>query len=261
MSDHRDELNGMLTDPDPVRRAQIQMQKPAVRRFYKDVTTGKAEGGGHAVLLDGRSLKTPAKNTLSVPTAALAGLLRDEWDAQGETIEPDAMPITRLVNTAIDGVSVEHRAVFAEILRFAGTDMLCYRADQPEGLVARQNAVWDPILDWMAGAGGAPFLTVSGIMHREQPAAAINGYAELLRNYATPLGLTCLHTITSLTGSAILAIAFAEGFRTPDDIWAAAHVDEDWQISQWGEDEEAALRRARRYIDFDAAVRTLDSLR
>ncbi len=186
MSDHRDDLNDMLTDPDPVRRAQIQMQKPAVKRFYKEVTIGKAESGGHAVLLDGRSLKTPAKNTLSVPTAALAALLRAEWDAQGETVEADTMPVTRLVNTAIDGVSREHRAVFDEILRFAGTDMLCYRADQPEGLVARQAETWDPILDWIAGAGGAPFVTVPGIMHQEQPRAAIAAYAELLRNYATP---------------------------------------------------------------------------
>ncbi|WP_377288762.1 ATP12 family chaperone protein [Rhizobium sp. SG2393] len=261
MSDFRDDLNGMLTDADPVRRAQIQMQKPATKRFYKQVTIGKAESGGYAVLLDGRSLKTPAKNTLTVPTEALGALLRDEWDAQGETIEPDTMPVTRLVNTAIDGVSREHRAVFDEILRFAGTDMLCYRADRPEGLVIRQKDSWDPILEWMAVAGGAPFVTVSGIMHAEQPRAAINGYAELLRSYATPLGLTCLHTVTSLTGSAILAIAFAERFRTPDEVWAAAHVDEDWQISQWGEDFEAKVRRERRRIEFDAAVRTLDSLR
>lgn len=261
MPDIRDELTGALSDPDPVRRAQIQMLKPLPKRFYTTVTTAPAEDGGYAVQLDGRSVRTPAKLPLTVPTARVADLLAEEWEAQKEEINPATMPITRLANTALDGVAKDIRGVFDDILKFAGTDMLCYRAAEPEGLVARQTERWDPILAWAAEKLGARFILAQGIVHQEQPAAAINAYAGALRAYATPLGLACLHTITSLTGSALLAIAFAEKRITAEEAWELAHLDEDWQIEHWGTDEEAFQRREHRWQDMLAATRTLDALR
>ncbi|WP_426238107.1 ATP12 family chaperone protein [Pararhizobium sp. DWP1-1-3] len=261
MPDIRDDLHQALSDPDPVRRAQIQMHKPLAKRFYKSVGIGPAEDGGHAILLDGRTVRTPAKHYLTVPTQAAATLLAAEWDAQKDEIDPATMPVTRLANTAIDGVSKDIRAVFDDILNFAGTDLLCYRASDPEGLVARQSERWDPLITWAAEKLGARFVLVEGVVHQLQPRAAINGVAEALRAYATPLGLACLHTITTLTGSALIAIAFAEKQLSAQEAWALAHLDEDWQIEHWGTDDEAFQRRENRWREMQAATATLDALR
>jgi chaperone required for assembly of F1-ATPase len=261
MADIRDDLHHALSDPDPVRRAQIQMHKPLPKRFYTAVSIGPAEDGGHAILLDGRTVRTPAKHSLTVPTQAAATLLAAEWDAQKEEIDPATMPVTRLANTAIDGVSKDIRAVFDDILNFAGTDLLCYRASEPEGLAARQSERWDPVINWAAEKLNARFILVEGVVHQVQPRATINGVAEALRAYATPLGLACLHTITTLTGSALLAIAFAEQQLSTEEAWALAHLDEDWQIEHWGTDDEAFQRRENRWREMLAATATLDALR
>lgn len=261
MADIRDDLHEALSDPDPVRRAQIQMHKPLPKRFYTAVSIGPAEDGGHAVLLDGRTVRTPAKQYLTVPTEAAAILLAAEWDAQTEEINPATMPVTRLANTAIDGVSTDIRAVFDDILNFAGTDLLCYRASEPEGLVTRQSERWDPVVNWAAEKLGARFILAQGVVHQAQPREAISGIAEALRAYATPLGLACLHTITTLTGSALLAIAFAEKQLSAEEAWALAHLDEDWQIEHWGTDDEAFQRRENRWREMQAATATLDALR
>ena len=261
MPDIRDELTSALSHDDPVRRAQIQMQKPLAKRFYKAVSVSPAEDGGYAVLLDGRSVRTPARNPLAVPMEKLAELLAAEWDAQAEVIDPSAMPLTRIVNTAIDGVAPDHRAVFDDIVRFAGSDLLCYRADSPAGVVARQNDMWNPVLEWAARSLGARFILAEGVIHQEQPREAISAYAEGLRAFATPLGLACLHTVTSLTGSALLALAVAMRRLSAEDAWAAAHVDEDWQIEHWGTDEEAFRRRANRWREMQAAAAVLDALK
>lgn len=260
MPDIRDELSGALSHEDPVRRAQIQMQKPLAKRFYVKVGVVAADGG-HAVLLDGRTVRTPGKRPLTVPTSRLAELLAAEWDAQVDVINPSVMPLTRIVNTAIDGVALDQRAVFDEIVRFAGSDLLCYRADSPEGLVQRQNDIWNPILDWAAHSLGARFILAEGVIHQEQPREAISAYAEGLRAFATPLGLTCVHTITALTGSALLALACATGRLSAEDAWTAAHVDEDWQIERWGTDEEAFQRRENRWQEMKAAATVLDALK
>ncbi|RVG19748.1 ATPase [Sinorhizobium meliloti] len=261
MPDIRDGLSGALSHDDPVRRAQIQMQKPLPKRFYKQASAAPADDGGYAVLLDGRSVRTPAKRAFTVPTEKLAGLLAAEWDAQTEVIDPSAMPLTRIVNTAIDGVALDDRAVFDDILRFVGSDLLCYRADSPKELVARQNEHWNPIIDWAARTLGARFILVEGVIHQEQPAEAVSAFAEGLRGFATPLGLACLHTVTSLTGSALLALALAMGRLSAEQAWAAAHVDEDWQIEQWGTDEEAFRRRENRWREMLAAAVVLDALK
>lgn len=261
MSDMRDDFLNALSDPDPVRRAQVQMLKPMPKRFYKTVEVGLSNDNKFTVLLDGRTVRTPAKAVLTVPTRRVAELLAAEWDAQVEHLDPTTMPVTRLANTALDGVAPDVRAVFNDIMNFAGTDLLCYRAADPRGLVERQAEQWDPVLAWTAEALKARFILAEGIIHQQQPAAALAGYAEALRRYATPLGLSCLHTITSLTGSAILAIAFADQHLFAEQAWRLAHLDEDWQIEHWGTDAEAFQRREKRWVEMQAATRTLDALR
>lgn len=256
MRDIRSDLSDAMSDPDPVRRAQIQMKRPLPKRFYKDVTTERSEEG-FRILLDGRPVRTPGKNILAVPSQAIADRLREEWDGQGEEIDPAMMPVTRLVNTAIDGVAANFDAVADEILRFAGTDMLCYRADSPEGLVNRQRDGWDPILRWAADTKGARFILVEGVMHQEQPAPAIDAFAAALSVHTDPLALACLHTVTTLTGSALLALALAEGVVDAETAWSLAHVDEDWQIEHWGTDEEAFRRRELRREEMDVAASVL----
>jgi chaperone required for assembly of F1-ATPase len=256
MRDILSDLSDAMSDPDPVRRAQIQMKRPLPKRFYKAVSTDAVEEG-HRILLDGRPVRTPGKKLLAVPARPIADRLVAEWDGQGEEIDPAKMPVTRLVNTAVDGVAENFDAVFDEIVRFAGTDMLCYRADSPEGLVERQREGWDPILRWAGEARGARFILVEGVMHQEQPIPAIEAFSRALSAFRDPLALACLHTVTTLTGSALLALALAEGVIDADRAWTLAHVDEDWQIEHWGTDEEAFRRRELRRAEMDVAAAVL----
>jgi chaperone required for assembly of F1-ATPase len=253
MRDILSDLSDALSDPDPVRRAQIQMKRPLPKRFYQEVSTDTVDEG-HRILLDGRPVRTPGKRLLAVPARPIADRLVAEWDGQGGEIDPAKMPVTRLVNTAVDGVAENFDAVFDEIVRFAGTDMLCYRADSPAGLVERQRDGWDPILRWAADAKGARFILVEGVMHQEQPAPAIEAFSAALSAYRDPLALACLHTVTTLTGSALLALALAEGLVDADRAWSLAHVDEDWQIEHWGTDEDAFRRRELRRAEMDVAA-------
>lgn len=225
------------------------------RRFYKTVAV-EANSSGCRVLLDGRGARTPRKRDLALPSRALAEAVAAEWLAQGDRIDPGSMPLTKLVNTAIDGI-VDHEAVVRnEIVKFAGTDLLCYRADSPEGLVARQAELWDPILEWARTALAARFVVAEGLMPVPQPKAAVDAVAVRLADIDA-FRLTSLHVITTLTGSCLLALAHLDGVLDEDEAWAAAHVDEDWQIAQWGEDAEAASRRAKRRAEMAAACRLL----
>lgn len=248
-----------LTDDDPVRRAQIQMKQPLPKRFYKEVTVGEAEDG-FTILLDSRPVKTPGKRALAVPTHAAARLLAREWDEQTTEIDPVKMPVTRLVNTALDGVAPEIDAVFDDIVKFAGTDLLCYRADNPRSLVDMQANHWDRVVYWAADALRARFILAEGIIHRQQPESAIRAFAEALEKHRSALKLAALHTVTTLTGSALLALAFAEGRLNAEQAWQAAHVDEDWNIQQWGTDAEAEARRRSRWLEMHAAAQLFDSL-
>lgn len=260
MRDLLNDLTEGLSHPDPIRRAQIQMQKPLPKRFYTEVTI--AEGDGlFAIHLDGRPVKTPARRPLSVPTRALAALMEAEWAGQVDVINPASMPVTRLVNTAIDGISDDTKAVFDDIVKFAGNDLLCYRADKPVELIARQAERWDPVMSWAASTLGARFILAEGVMYQEQPAEAVNAFAAALGKYNTALDLACLHTMTTLTGSAILTLAYAEGRLSLEDAWALAHLDEDWVIEHWGADEEADERRALRFADIACATTVFSALR
>lgn len=259
MRDFLNDIHEHLSDPDPVRRAQIQMKNPLPKRFYKEVGIGE-DAGRLTIELDGRRVKTPAKRQLSLPTRAAAELVASEWRHQVDVIDPATMPITRLVNSALDGVENELDAVTDDIVKYAGTDLLCYRADSPQSLVEAQAGKWDPVLYWAAETFGARFILAQGIIHQQQPASAIAAYAGALRRYRDPLALGALHTITTLTGSALLALALAEGRLTAEEAWTAAHADEDWNIAQWGSDAEAEARRAHRWQDMKASSDLFNAL-
>ena len=252
------EAGKMLSDENPIVRAQKQMQAQLPKRFYKTVEVAEVEGG-FAVHLDGRPVKTPARNLLLLPSSEAAEIVAEEFREQESVIDPGKMPATRLVNTALDGIALDPQAVFEDILRFAGTDMLCYRADSPQELVARQTERWDPLIDW-AESFGARFALAEGVMHVEQSREAITAFGVHLSNFKDPIALASLHTMTTLTGSAIIAFAVAKGEISAEDGWSRAHLDEDWTIEQWGEDSEASQRRKNRETEMMVAARLLHVL-
>jgi chaperone required for assembly of F1-ATPase len=226
------------------------------KRFYKEVAVEDRGAEGIALLLDGKPVRTPGKAPLVLPARALAEAVAEEWRAQGERIDPETMPLTKLANSAIDGVHGRENAVIDDIMAHAGSDLLCYRADGPEGLIAAQSEQWDPVLAWAKSALKAPLRLAQGVVHVAHPKSALQGIKRELEGLDV-FRLAALHVMTSLTGSALLALAAALQRLTPEEAWKAAHVDEDWQISQWGEDAEAAARRANRWRDFAAAARAL----
>lgn len=222
-------------------------------RFYSTVAV-EATGGGWRILLDGRTVKTPQRAELSLPSEALAQAIAEEWQAQTDEIVPATMPLTKLANTALDAVTGREAEVGEDILRFAARDLLCYRADQPQDLEDRQREVWDPLIHWANEHYGARLCLAAGVMPIDQPAEAI---ASLRTGIVCrdAFALTALHVMTSLTGSAILPLAHICGRLTLDEAWAAAHLDEDFQIARWGEDAEAKARRDARYKEMAAASR------
>jgi chaperone required for assembly of F1-ATPase len=226
------------------------------KRFYKTVALKDEGGKGAALLLDNKPVRTPGKAPLVLPARALAEAVADEWRAQGERIDPTTMPLTRLANSAIDGVAGRERAVIDDIMAHAGTDLVCYRAPGPQGLVEAQTKHWDPILAWARDALAAPLKLGEGVVHVAQPQASLDRLRQALAGREA-FSLAALHVMTALTGSALLVLAVALGRLSPEEAWDAAHVDEDWQISQWGEDHEAAERRANRQRDFAAATQLL----
>lgn len=249
-----------LSDPDPVRRAQLQMKTPLPKRFYKEAQVSGDEQGQWSILLDGKPVRTPGRSVLTLPTEAAARLVALEFDAQGEVIDPPSMPVLRLVNTAIDGVAGHVDDVVEDVMRYSGTDMLCYRADGPDELMQREAEAWDKWLDWVRAVTGARFWLAEGVMHVEQPRESIGAIGIHLQRRADPFRLAAIHVMTSLTGSAILALAVEAGAATVEEAWAAAHIDEDWNIEKWGEDAEAAVRRSARYRDMKAAAELLGAL-
>ena len=242
---------------DPMRAAQANMRPPALRRFYKRAEVVAAGGGGFAVWLDDRAVRTPGKRPLVASTRAVAELIAAEWAAQGETIEPTSMPTTRLANSAIDGVAGALAATRAAIANYAATDLVCYRAAAPEALVALQAAAYDPVLAWARDTLGAGLVTTVGVAHVAQPEAAIVAARAAVEAYADPFAVAALHVMTNLTGSLLIALMTARGALSAEAAWRAAHVDEDFQIGLWGEDDEAKRRRAARRRDFEAAAKVL----
>ncbi|MFE1602458.1 ATP12 family chaperone protein [Methylobacterium sp. ID0610] len=250
----RDWLGQPDPDVDPLRAAR-QAGKPALpKRFYAEAGVAAAEDG-HRLVLDGRPARTPGRRLIAVPQAAVAEALAEEWGAQETVIDPARMPLTRLVNTALDGVAERREAVAEDAARYAGSDLLVYRAGDPARLVASQAAAWDPVLDWARTDLGARFMLSEGVMHVAQPEESLRAVRQAVDAVGSPLALAGLHVMTTLTGSVLLALAVLRGRLTAEEAWAAAQVDETFQASVWGRDEEAEARRALRREEFMAAAK------
>lgn len=233
------------------------------KRFYRLATVGTT-ATGYALLLDERPARTPGRAPVLLPTAAVAQALADEWNAVKDVIDPRDMPMTRLINSVIDGVSQTRDAVFEEVCRYAGSDLLVYRAPDPAELAAAQARSWDPIIAWARDSLAAHFVIGEGITFVTQPPAALERIGEALDRHvgagaAAPFRLGALHVMTTLTGSTLLALAVAAERLSDHEAWAAAHVDEDHQIALWGADAEAAERRQKRWVEMHIAA-TLDQL-
>jgi chaperone required for assembly of F1-ATPase len=239
---------------DPLTAARRGARSTLRQRFYTATGTNPVEGG-HAVTLDDKPLRTPAGRVLVAPVLALAQAIAAEWEAQRAAIDPATMPLTRLANAIIDSVAETPGPVSAEIEKYLASDLLFYRAGGPEQLRERQDALWDPILGWAHEALGARFALAEGVVHVAQPDAALKAAAAAIP--ADPWRLAALHVITTLTGSALIALALLRGAITADVAWQAAHVDEDWNMAQWGKDEMAMQRRAFRHAEFAAAAAVL----
>ena len=255
-----DELAGK-SPLDPREASRKSSRTPLRSRFYKTASAVEAEGG-FAVALDGKPIRTPGKNALVAPNRALAEAMAAEWNAQGAQIDPMSMPLTRLANSAIDGVAANAQAVADDIAKYFGSDLLFYRASFPEELIARQAQYWDPVLRWAADDLGAHFILTEGVMHVAQPDAAVAvARAKLPKD--TPNNswlLAAMHIATAITGSALLALALKEDFLDTSQVWAAADVDVDWNAEKWGSDGEVELRRAARLRDFEAAALVIKTL-
>jgi chaperone required for assembly of F1-ATPase len=242
---------------DPMVSARQGAKASLRKRFYKTASVNEGEGG-FAVLLDDKPVKTPQRRTLAAPSRALAETIAQEWHAQEEVIDPARMPATRLANVVIDGVADQAVAVTDEVTKYLGSDLLCYRADTPPGLVARQAQHWDPIIAWARDTLGGRFVLVEGIVFAQQPDDTIAKARAAIPQ--DPWRLGAVASLTAITGSALLALALNAGVIDAEAAWAAAHVDEDWQMEAWGRDDEALARRAFRRADFDAAVSVLQSV-
>ena len=242
---------------DPIEATRRSTRTARRRRFYEKATT-VAVADGHAVRLDGKPVRTPARRVLVAPTLALAEAIAAEWQAQKDVIDPAKMPLTRLANAIIDGVADTPQPVADEVAKYLGSDLLFYRAGSPPGLVERQAHHWDPILAWARQGLGADFKLGEGAVHVAQPQAALAAACAAIPE--EPWRLGAVHAVTTLTGSALIALAMARGALSADAGWQAAHVDEDWNIAQWGRDEMAMARRDFRHAEFQAAAAVLGTL-
>lgn len=257
----RDQLEGAFKHQDDgYGRAQHLNRVELPKRFYKSVDVVRDESG-YSVTLDGRQVKTPGKKIpVVVQSLELAQAMAGEWAAQGEFIDPASMPMVRLINSAVESGEEMAPAFRAEIGKFAGNDLLLYRADSPQELVAEQEKSWDGALVKLARHFDVAFQPTIGIIHQKQPDSTLEKLDAALEGQGLHM-LTALVSITGLTGSGLLAIALLHQLLSADEVWTAAHVDEDHQIRLWGEDEEAMERRAKRRTEFDVAVKVVDWLR
>ncbi len=249
----------MISRTDPLDLARAADHVPRPRRYYETVSVAPADGG-YVVMLDVHPARTPGRTTLAVADRELADGVAAEWAAQKKLIDPATMPLTRIVNSAIDAVAVRMDATRGDIVAYAGNDLICYRATAPGELAGRQAAAWDPLLAWAGVAFGARLSIGIGIVPIDQPGEALDGIGAALAAFDA-LPLAALHVVTTLTGSAILALSVAHRRLSAEEAWAAAHIDEDWQAGQWGKDGDAAARRAARWREMAAASFVLDRAR
>lgn len=244
---------------DGYRDAQKHARQELPKRFYKDVGVAPVKGG-FAVTLDGKTPLTPGRIPVIVPVAAIATAMAGEWSAQAERIDPMTMPLVRLINSGVESGEDKVEALRDEIVKYAANDLLLYRADAPAGLVAAQEQYWDEALVRLARHFEVSFQPTIGILHQPQPEHTLAKLTAALRDEGLFV-LTALNSITSITGSGLLAIALWQELLDAEQVWTAAHVDEDFQQSQWGEVHEAVERRTKRRAEYDAAVLVLNAMR
>jgi chaperone required for assembly of F1-ATPase len=224
------------------------MSEWKAKRFWKEASVAQALDG-FAVHLDGRPVKTPAKTPLIVPTRAMAAAIAVEWDAQQGQIDPRTMPVTRSANAAIDKVAAQHAEVAQMIADYGDSDLLCYRAPGPVELTQRQAQMWDPLLDWAEAELGIRLFTASGVIHVPQDPvvlAQLSARVHAMDNFS----LAAFHDLVSLSGSLILGFATMMDYRTADEIWQLSRLDEEWQIEQWGADDEATTMAETKRLAF-----------
>src|SRR5579864_8386893 len=226
-----------------------------MKRVYTRVESRPVDGGW-GVALDGRPMRTPGKNELVLPSEALAAAIAAEWHAQRDEIRPATMPLSRLAATAIDRTTAQRDLIVAETANYADTDQVCYRADHPPALAARQHAVWQQLIDWAAGRYGAALVVTSGVIPARQPSATLSAFGAIVAAQ-DDFRLTALHTLTATCGSLVIALALLEGRLDAASAFAASQLDETFQIEAWGEDAEAAARRRNIAADIEAAARFL----
>ncbi|MBK9082936.1 MAG: ATPase [Rhizobiales bacterium] len=254
----RDDLTRDLTPApgkgvDPVELARRDQVKHLPKRFYAEARAVERDGVW-TLELDGRPARTPKRRPLAHAARLVVEAVALEWAAQGERVDPATMPATRLLNVAIDAVGETADAVRADVVRYAGSDLVCYRAAEPPALVEAENEAWAPVLDWAREALGARFILAEGVVFAAQPEHAVAAFRAAVETVRDPLALAGLHAMTSLMGSAVLALAVLRGAIEPQEAWRAAHVGEDFQMRVWGQDAEALERRARRWRDMEAAA-------
>lgn len=256
MRDLFDQVSGK-SPLDPEEAVRRTTRGPRRKRFYAKAGVVETPEG-FAITLDDKPIRTPSGRQVVGPTRQIAEAIAAEWDAQQEIIDPLTMPLTRLANSVIDAVVDRVDAVTEDVAKYLQSDLLFYRAGQPDALVAREAAHWDPVLFWAADMLGAHFILAEGIVHVRQPDSAVAAARAALPK--DPWSIAALHVLTTLTGSVLLALALMRGVLDEDQVWAAAHVDEDWNMEKWGVDEEVAERRAARLVDFRAAAHILKAL-
>jgi chaperone required for assembly of F1-ATPase len=242
---------------DPEEAVRTSTRGPQRKRFYTKAGFIEIDGS-YAITLDDKAVRTPSRKPLVAPSVEIAAAIVAEWDAQQDLINPMTMPLTRLANSVIDAVGENVDAVIDDMAKYFGTDLLFYRAGHPQELVAREAAAWDPVLFWASEDLGAHFMLSEGIIHVKQPDTAIAAMRATLPS--DPWTVAALHLVTTITGSAILAVALLRGRLDADQVWAAAHVDEDWNVERWGIDEEVAHRRAGKQVDFLASAAAIKAL-
>jgi chaperone required for assembly of F1-ATPase len=246
------------SDGGPMEAARRSARALQRKRFYASAGVEQGEGG-FSVTLDGKPIRTPSGVPVILPRASIAQAIAAEWNAQGEIIDPLTMPLTRLANSVVQGVVAKVDAVADDVAKYLGSDLLFYRAGHPEALIAREAEHWDPILFWAADSLHAHFILAEGVVHVHQPEQAVAGARAALPS--DPWLIAALHIVTTLTGSALLALALFHDVIDEDQAWAAAHVDEDWNAEKWGADEEVAARRAARLVDYKAASGLMKALK
>jgi len=230
-----------------------------MKRFYKKAEVVPA-AGGHGIALDGRLVKTAAKHDLVMPNLALAQAIAAEWDAQQGEIRREKMPLTRLAGTTIDRDSTQREAIVRQVAHYAGTDLVCYRATHPPALAARQQAVWQPLIDWAVERYDAPLTVTTGVIPASQPTVSLAAFTAVVAGH-DDFSLTALHAATAACGSLVIALALLEGRLDAGEAFAASQLDESFQIEAWGEDAEQAERRALLAAEIAAAARFLELLR